>query len=537
MMSARHRTKGSSPEQQRRGILWSVPAAAALVAAGLVAVVGGSVAIGQEGVSGICGRTQKVQDTILGLLADRSACADVTDDDLATITGKLTLSDMNVTSLKAGDFAGLSGVTHLDLSDNAITTLHEDVFDGLSGLKELRLTFTKLTTLPEDIFENLTNLEVLYLYKNELTTLPENLFDGLTKLKDLNFVNNAVAALPEELFDGLTKLIRLSIIGNALTTLPEEIFDGPENLVYLELHKNQIAALPEEVFDGLDNLGHLYLSRNQIAALPANVFDGLDRLEVLLLFRNQLTALPADVFDGLDRLRNLSLSHNQISTLPDGLFEGIDTLEEVTLASNPGTPFSITAQLEQRDNSVVVNVAAGAPFPMPIVLSASGGTLASSTVTVAAGSLESDPVAVTANPAQTRVTVSITTAGFATTAGPNNYIVTRWGVEAAAGQSVTLAFNVAATGAPTISGTKQVGHTLTASTSGIADANGLTNVDYRYQWISNDTDIAGATNSTYSLQATDANNNIKVRVDFDDDDDYAETLTSAAFGPIAPGGM
>ena len=511
--------------------------AAALAAAGLVAVVGGGVAIGQEVVSGICGRTQKVQDTILGLLPDRSACADVTDDDLATITGKLTLSDMNVTSLKAGDFAGLSGVTEVDLSDNAITTLHEDVFDGLTGLKELTLTFNQLTTLPEDVFEDLTNLESLYIYQNKLTSLPEGLFDGLTSLKSLNFQNNKLTSLPENLFDGLTSLTHLAIIRNEFTSLHEEIFDGLTSLVRLEIHQSKLTALPEEVFDGLENLGHLYLSRNQIAALPAEVFDDLDRLEVLLLFNNQITALPAEVFDGLESLRTLALVNNQISALPDGLFEGIDTLEEVTLANNPGVPLTITAQLEQRDNSVVVKVAAGAPFPMPIVLSASGGTLASSTVTVAAGGLESDPVTVTANPAQTRVTVSITSAGFATRAGPNNYSVLRSGIEAAAGNSVTLAFNVAATGAPTISGTKQVGHTLTASTSGIADANGLTNVSYDYQWISNGTDIAGATNSTYMLQATDANNNIKVRVDFDDDDNHAETLTSAAFGPIAPGGM
>ena len=267
------------------------------------------------------------------------------------------------------------------------------------------------------------------------------------------------------------------------------------------------------------------------------MFDGLDSLEVLLLFNNQISTLPADVFDGLDSLYTLALVNNQISTLPDGLFEGIDTLTEVTLTNNPGAWFTIAAQLEQRDNSVVVRVAAGAPFPMPVSLSASGGTLSASTVTVAAGSLESDAVEVTANPAQPKVTVSITSAGFATTAGPNNYGVTRSGIEAAAGPSVILAFNVAATGAPAISGTEQVGHTLTASTSNIADANGLTKVNYRYQWISNDADIGGATNSTYELQVTDANKNIKVRVDFTDDDDYAETLTSAAFGPISPGGI
>ena len=59
--------------------------------------------------------------------------------------------------------------------------------------------------------------------------------------------------------------------------------------------------------------------------------------------------------------------------------------------------------------------------------------------------------------------------------------------------------NTPATGVPTVSGTAQVGETLTADTSGIADADGLTNVSYAYQWIrtdgGTDADIAGATDS------------------------------------------
>ena len=57
--------------------------------------------------------------------------------------------------------------------------------------------------------------------------------------------------------------------------------------------------------------------------------------------------------------------------------------------------------------------------------------------------------------------------------------------------------NTEPAGRPTISGTAQVGQTLTADTSGIADADGLTNVSFSYQWIRNDgntdTDIAGET--------------------------------------------
>ncbi len=46
--------------------------------------------------------------------------------------------------------------------------------------------------------------------------------------------------------------------------------------------------------------------------------------------------------------------------------------------------------------------------------------------------------------------------------------------------------NSPATGSPTIIGTPEPGRTLRVDVSGIADADGLTNVSYRYQWFSND---------------------------------------------------
>ena len=103
--------------------------------------------------------------------------------------------------------------------------------------------------------------------------------------------------------------------------------------------------------------------------------------------------------------------------------------------------------------------------------------------------------------------------------------------------SVAARPNHQATGAPTISGTAQVGETLTADTSGIADSDGLTNVSYSYQWISNDgnsdSGITDATGSSYTLVAADEGKTIKVRVDFTDDAGNAETLTSATTGAVA----
>ena len=94
--------------------------------------------------------------------------------------------------------------------------------------------------------------------------------------------------------------------------------------------------------------------------------------------------------------------------------------------------------------------------------------------------------------------------------------------------------NTAATGAPTISGTPQVDETLTASVSGISDADGLDDASYAYQWIRGSADIEGATGSSYTLVSADEGETIKVRVSFTDAADSAESLTSAATDAVAP---
>ena len=97
--------------------------------------------------------------------------------------------------------------------------------------------------------------------------------------------------------------------------------------------------------------------------------------------------------------------------------------------------------------------------------------------------------------------------------------------------------NSPATGAPTISGTPQVGETLTADTSAITDEDGLDDVSYSYQWIVNDgtedADIEDATDSTYIPLVNDVGNTIKVKVSFTDDADNDETLTGAATEAVA----
>ena len=93
--------------------------------------------------------------------------------------------------------------------------------------------------------------------------------------------------------------------------------------------------------------------------------------------------------------------------------------------------------------------------------------------------------------------------------------------------------NTPATGVPTIIGTARVGETLTASTTGISDDDGLDNATFAYQWLADDAEINSATASSYTLVAADAGKAIKVRVSFTDDASNDEQLTSAVTGAVA----
>ena len=99
--------------------------------------------------------------------------------------------------------------------------------------------------------------------------------------------------------------------------------------------------------------------------------------------------------------------------------------------------------------------------------------------------------------------------------------------------AVAAKTNSPATGLPTISGTPQVGETLTASSSAITDENGLDDVSYSYQWIAGGSDIDGATGTSYTLTTSEQGQTITVRVSFADDADNAESLTSVATEAVA----
>ena len=472
--------------------------------------------------TGICGRTAQVQEVILHETGV-SNCANVTAKHLSGITGILNLSPADlpdlqaiittpITSLKAGDFAGLSGVTDVRLNENKVQRIDRNMLTGLTSLERLTLddlphqVYGGRLTLASDVFADVPTLKVLYMRWGRLSTLASGTFSGLTSLEELH------------------------LSSNGLTSLPEDLFEDLDSLENLDLGANRLTALPEDIFDGLDTLEKLSIGNNSLTALPADIFDGLDSLEWLHFQNNQITVLPDGIFDGLDELERLSFSGNQIAELPDGIFTDLNSLRYVSAHENTGAPFDIVVDLESDGTEVYATVAEeGAPSEITVTLTVEDGDgttgiLSTDTLTVSGGGSKSDAASITSNDDYPDASPAIASLAF----GHPTLV---------SGMILVTAGNTPATGAPTISGTAQVGQTLTASTTGISDADGLTNVTYSYEWLSGTSPHPKGRNSSYTIKRTDRDLVLKVRVTFTDDGGSNEALTSEGTAEVVLGGL
>ena len=434
-------------------------------------------------------------------------------------------NDLYRSELPDGVFDNLTQLKTLDLTTNNLPHLPDGAFDNLAKLQVLDLSQNDVGELPEGIFDNLTELQELDLYYNELTGLRDDVFDNLTGLQklDLSYNRHTLTGLPEGVFDDLTELRELDLAYNGLTGLPDGVFDNLTELQELDLTSLWLIEWPKGIFDNLASLQKLDLDYNFLGELPDGMFDNLTELRVLDLYENRLRELPPGIFENLTRLQELDLGYNKLTVLPDRVFEGLTDLQTLHLHANEGSPFTFRVQPEPRgENAIALTVAQATPFDLEATLSAEGGALSGTTVSIAAGMVSSDPVTFSPD-GSGPVTISVVSTGFQLTGDQS----TR-GIRTRPGDPLTLGFNTPATGVPTIGGAARVENTLTAGTSGIADADGMTGAVFTYQWLRGwSAEIAGATGATYEPQASDAGTVLKVRVSFTDDAGNAETLTSA----------
>ena len=358
---------------------------------------------------GVCDRTLQVHDWILSQVSGVTDCADITAEHLAAISGVVFLEGLSIVALKAGDFRGLGIISDLHLTGNRLTTLPAGVFDGLS-VDLILLRRNQLEELPTGVFRGLS-ITSLNLGENQLTTLLAGVFEGLS-ITSLNLGGNQLEELPAGVFRGLG-LDFLDLRQNQLKTLSVGMFRG-QSLEELDLRQNQLTTLPAGVFDGL-SVRELHLHQNQLTTLPAGVFRGLSittgiqrehpDFSQLDLSENQLETLPAGVFQGLG-LDLLFLNGNQLETLPAGVFQGLlgkVRLDGLHLLDNPGTPFSLTVELERTEAAahaaspanVRLRLVEGTPLPITLPLTIAGGSSPASQATIVTGATASNTFMVT----------------------------------------------------------------------------------------------------------------------------------------------
>ncbi len=257
---------------------------------------------------GICDRTPQVRKAILNRLSGISDCAAVTDADLNSLAGELSLSEREIASLRVGDFEGLVTLTTLNLSYNSLSSLSAGIFDGLGSLIGLNLGNNQLSSLPAGVFDNLDSLTWLNLSFNSLSSLSAGVFDGLGSLIWLSLLINQLSSLPAGVFDDLGSLIRLNLGNSQLSSLPADVFDNLDSLTWLNLSVNRLSSLPDGIFERLTSLEIIFLMYNPGSdSFIPSANAGSDRFAVA----SEVVMLDATATDGGPFGDNVSFAWSQ----------------------------------------------------------------------------------------------------------------------------------------------------------------------------------------------------------------------------------
>ena len=494
----------------------------------------------------------------------------------------LGLSRNEISELPDDVFDGLDSLTFLNLHSNQISVLPDDVFTGLDSLTQLLISYNRIAGLPEGVFDGLSQLYRLELNGNQLSELPEGVFDGLGSLLQLWLSNNPGAPFTftaelEQRGDNVIKVkvahgvpismsVSLSAAGGNLSDDIATVAGGSAESdaitvtatgggeVTVSVESADFVATHPHNFTGIQTgLGNpLTLGEYSDSNTPA---AGAPTIRGTAQVGQTLTAGTADITDA-DGLTGATFSYQWLSSKDTEIVgatsftytllaadEGKAMKVRVSFTDDQGNGESLTSAATDAVNASPNSPATGAPTiggtvqvgerltaGKSDIADADGLTKATFTYqwladdTAIMGATDSTYTLAAADQGKAiKVEVS-----FTDDAGNDETLTS------AATDAVDARPNSPATGAPTISGTVQVGQTLTADTSGIADTDGLDNVSFSYQWLSSrDTAISGATGLTYTLVSTDLGKTLKVRVSFTDDGGNEETLTTAPTAAVS----
>ncbi len=228
-------------------------------------------------------------------------------------------------------------------------------------VKELVFNSNRLSgEIPTEL-GNLTNLEYLDLGYNQLSgEIPAEL-GNLTNLQSLNLHNNQLSGeIPAEL-SNLTSLQLLNLFRNQLSgEIPAEL-GNLANLQSFNLFRNQLSGeIPAEL-GNLANLVCLYLNNNQLSGEIPTELSNLAYLEELYLSDNQLSGeISTELQTFIDNLRypdiqnppyEISLTNNSVDeNLDSGTIVGL--LESKDINSEDEFSYELVSGEGDTDNAL-----------------------------------------------------------------------------------------------------------------------------------------------------------------------------------------
>ena len=152
-------------------------------------------------------RTQQVQDAIVAAIRGIYSADDVTAAHLATITA-LDLYGRSITSLKSGDFDGLTSLGELYIYNNSISDI--SALENLTSLTNLSIFDNSISDI--SALEDLTSLAYLWLRNNSISDI--SVLENLTSLTKLDLRNNSISDISA--LEDLTALTHLYLSGNPI---------------------------------------------------------------------------------------------------------------------------------------------------------------------------------------------------------------------------------------------------------------------------------------------------------------------------------
>ena len=276
---------------------------------------------------------------------------------------ELTMSNTNLTSVRADYFSGMRQLQRLRISNRmAFIKPSKTAWDN-PNLLTIDLSYNNLREIKPYTFRGLTALKILTLCGNEqLAVFEITSFSGLKNLAILDLSDTYIQRLCLEIpllesfliagsrlgfyalalgktFEFTKSLKEISLANTNLQTgelyfRNISLFQGLHNLTSLNLRRNPLHRLLSDMFVELPSLEYLDLGDSDIWDIPLGTFRGLKSLQTICLDNNLIQEVTFDLLKDLPLLRILVIYHNDISYLDSHLFRNNSFLSSINVANN-----------------------------------------------------------------------------------------------------------------------------------------------------------------------------------------------------------